>query len=332
MEGIEKMKLGTLKEGGRDGTLVIVDRDLQLFCKVTDIAATLQQALDNWKVIAPMLEQQYHELNSGHIKGAPVNFKQFAAPLSRAYQWLDGSAYLPHVERVRKARGADMPLSIYEDPLMYQGGSDHMLGPHDPIVGDEAWGIDFEGEVAVVTDDVPLGVSHQWAAMHIKLIALVNDVSLRYLIPPELAKGFGFLHGKPPTAFAPVVITPDELGDAWRNNKVHLRLQTTLNGQRFGDPEAGENMQFDFARLIQHAAKTRPLGAGTIIGSGTVSNSDQARGYSCIAEKRIVEKLETGESKTVFLKSGDRVRMEMIDHQGRSVFGAIEQMVQKCPS
>lgn len=326
------MKLGTLKEGGRDGTLVIVDRDLQRYCKVPDIAATLQQALDDWKTVSSQLEQQYHELNSGRIKGMPVNFKQFAAPLPRAYQWLDGSAYLPHVERVRKARGADMPPSIYEDPLMYQGGSDHMLGPQDPIVGDESWGIDFEGEVAVIVDDVPLGISHQQAATHIRLIALVNDVSLRYLIPEELAKGFGFLHGKPPTAFAPVVVTPDELGDHWRANKVHLCLQTTLNGQHFGDPDAGENMQFDFARLIQHAAKTRPLGAGTIIGSGTVSNADQARGYSCIAEKRIVEKLETGESTTVFLKHGDCVNMKMIDHQGRSVFGAIEQVVRKCPS
>lgn len=326
------MKLGTLKEGGRDGTLVIVDRDLQRYCKVSTIAGTLQQALDNWKIVAPKLEQQYHELNSGRIKGEPVNFKQFAAPLPRAYQWLDGSAYLPHVERVRKARGADMPPSLYEDPLMYQGGSDQMLGPHDPITGDEAWGIDFEGEVAVITDDVPPGASHQQAATHIKLLALVNDVSLRNLIPAELAKGFGFLHGKPPTAFAPVVVTPDELGDVWRDNKVHLRLQTILNGQRFGDPDAGENMQFDFAHLIHHAAKTRPLGAGTILGSGTVSNADQGRGYSCIAEKRIVEKLETGEAKTPFLKHGDRVRMEIIDHQGRSVFGAIDQVVQACPN
>lgn len=326
------MKLGTLKQGGRDGTLVIIDRDLQRYCKIPAIAGTLQQALDSWKTVSPELEQQYHELNSGHIKGERVDFKHFAAPLPRAYQWLDGSAYLPHVERVRKARGADMLPSFYEDPLMYQGGSDQMLGPHDLILGDETWGIDFEGEVAVITDDVPPGVSRQQAMTHIKLLALVNDVSLRNLIPAELAKGFGFLHGKPPTAFAPVVVTPDELGNAWRSNKVHLRLQTALNGQRFGDPDTGEDMQFDFAHLIHHAAKTRPLGAGTIVGSGTVSNADQGRGYSCIAEKRIVEKLETGIAKTPFLKHGDRVRMEIIDHQGRSVFGAIDQVVQACPN
>lgn len=322
------MKLGTLKQGGRDGTLVIVDRDLQRYCRVPEIAPTLQAALDRWNEVVLELEERYHELSCGHIQGEVVDFKQFAAPLPRAYQWLDGSAYLPHVERVRKARGAEMPPSFYDDPLMYQGGSDHMLGPTDPIAGDEAWGIDFEGEVAVITDDVPRGVSYPAAAMHIKLVTLVNDISLRHLIPDELAKGFGFLHGKPPTAFAPVVVSIDELGAAWRNNKLHLRLKTTLSDQFFGDPDAGDDMQFDFARLIAHAAATRQLGAGTIIGSGTVSNANLAHGYSCIAEKRIVEKLETGAATTRFLKHGDRVRMEIIDHQGRSVFGCIEQVVQ----
>ena len=322
------MKLASLKQGGRDGTLIVVDRDLTRYTPVPDIAATLQQALENWAELAPELDNRYQALNN-NISSQALIFEKLTAPLPRAYQWLDGSAYLPHVERVRKARGAEVPESFYNDPLMYQGGSDFMLGPRAPIIAaDEAWGIDLEAEVAVITDDVSQGIDASNAGRHIKLIMLVNDVSLRNLIPAELAKGFGFLHGKPPTAFSPVAITPDELGNAWQANKVHLPLVSHLNGELLGNPDAGQNMQFDFARLIQHAATTRPLGAGCIIGSGTVSNEDLARGCSCLAEKRVLEIINNGEASTPFLKHGDRVRIEMFGQDKHSIFGAIDQVVQ----
>jgi len=327
------VKLGSLKQGGRDGTLVVVDRSLSRYAKAPDIADTLQQALDDWSMVAPQLEEIYVALNRGTLSGSPLRSEELAAPLPRAFQWLDGSAYLSHVERVRKARGAVMPPEFLDDPLMYQGGADVLLGAQDDIcVTDVEWGADFEAEVAVVCDDVPQGVSFEQAGNHIKLLMLVNDVSLRNLIPAELAKGFGFLHGKPPTAFSPVAVTPDEFGDAWRDCKVHLPLQVQWNGQRFGNPDAGADMQFSFARLIQHAAKTRPLGAGTIIGSGTVSNADATRGHCCIAERRAVEMSDNGAASTPFLQFDDRVRIEMLDDQGNSVFGAIEQRVQPCRS
>jgi len=323
------MKLATLKRGGRDGTLIVVDRDLTRYTPVPDIATTLQQALESWAELSPELANRYQALNDNSISSQAIIFEKLAAPLPRAYQWLDGSAYLPHVERVRKARGAEVPESFYDDPLMYQGGSDFMLGPRDPIVAaDEAWGIDLEAEVAVITDDVSQGIDAGNAGRHIKLIMLVNDVSLRNLIPAELAKGFGFMHGKPPTAFSPVAVTPDELGNAWQANKVHLPLLSHLNGELLGNPDAGQNMQFDFARLIQHAAATRPLGAGCIIGSGTVSNEDLARGCSCLAEKRVLEIINNGEVSTPFLKHGDQMRIEMFDQDKHSIFGAIDQVVQ----
>jgi len=305
-----KLGLGSLKQGGRDGTLVVVDRALTRYAKAPDIAATLQQALDDWTAIAPQLEEIYAALNRGTLAGHPLHSEQLAAPLPRAYQWLDGSAYLSHVERVRKARGATMPPEFLDDPLMYQGGSDSLLGPCDDIcVADTQWGADFEAEVAVICDDVSQGVSLERAGDHVRLLMLVNDISLRNLIPAELAKGFGFLHGKPPTAFSPVAVTPDELGDAWRDHKLHLSLHVRWNDQRFGDPDAGADMQFSFARLIQHAAKTRSLSAGTIIGSGTVSSADATRGYCCIAERRAVEMSDSGAVRTAFLQFGDRVRI-----------------------
>ncbi len=323
------MKLASLKQGGRDGTLIVVDRELTRYTAVPDIATTLQQALENWAELAPELDERYQALNDNSISSQAIIFEKLAAPLPRAYQWLDGSAYLPHVERVRKARGAEMPASFYDDPLMYQGGSDFMLGPRDPIIAaDEAWGIDLEAEVAIITGDVDQGIDASNAGRHIKLIMLVNDVSLRNLIPNELAKGFGFLHGKPPSAFSPVAITPDELGNAWQGNKIHLPLISHLNDKLLGNPDAGEDMQFDFTRLIQHAAATRPLGSGTIIGSGTVSNADLRRGCSCLAEKRVLEIINDNEASTPFLKHGDRVRIEMFDQDKQSIFGAIDQVVQ----
>ncbi len=327
------MKLASLKQGGRDGTLIIVDRKLQRYIVAPDLATTLQQALENWTQLEPELQIRYQALNNGHIKGEPLDFKLLAAPLPRAYQWLDGSAYLPHVERVRKARGAEIPDSFYHDPLMYQGGSDILVGPRDPIIAaDEAWGIDLEAEIAVITDDVPQGINAEEASGHIKLLMLVNDISLRNLIPAELTKGFGFLHGKPPTAFSPVAVTVDELGDAWRDYKLHLPLHSQVNDELLGDPNAGAEMQFSFAQLIEHAAKTRPLSAGSIIGSGTVSNADTEHGCSCLAERRMLEILDSGEAKTSFLKHHDRVRIEMFDEQRHSIFGAIDQVVQICPA
>ena len=323
------MKLASLKRGGRDGTLVVVSRDLKRCVAVPEVAATLQSALDRWPRTEPALREIAARLQEGGVANSgPFDPALAAAPLPRAYQWLDGSAYLYHAELVRRARKAEMPASLYSDPLMYQGGSDSFIGPTDDILaGDEASGIDFESEVAVVLDDVPMGVSAAQAGAHIKLVMLVNDVSLRNLIPAELAKGFGFLHGKPATAFSPVAVTPDELGAAWDGRTVHLPLRSHVNGSLFGEPNAGRDMNFDFPALIAHAAKTRELEAGTILGSGTVSNRAPGVGSSCIAERRMIETIETGAPVTPFLKFGARVRIEMLDDQGRSVFGAIDQRV-----
>jgi fumarylacetoacetate (FAA) hydrolase len=322
------MKLASLKRG-RDGQLVVVSRDLKTCAPAGDIAPTLQSALDSWNETAPRLAELYERLNRGTANGAqPFDPKVCMAPLPRAYQWADGSAYVTHVELVRKARGADMPPSFWSDPLMYQGGSDSFIGPTDPILAaDEAWGIDFEGEVAVVTDDVAMGATPESAASRIRLLMLVNDVSLRNLIPAELAKNFGFFQSKPATAFSPVAVTPDELGPAWDGGKVHLPLVVHLNGKQFGAPDAGEDMTFSFPRLIAHAAKTRFLAAGSIIGSGTVSNSGSKLGSCCIAEQRSLETIESGQPKTGFMKFGDQVRIEMFDAGGHSIFGAIDQTV-----
>lgn len=328
------MKLGSLKEGGRDGTLIVVSRDLAKGVKAGGIAPTLQAALDDWSRTAPRLNALSEALNAGRAKDSfALDFAELAAPLPRAYEFVDGSAYLPHVERVRRARGAEVPESFYTDPLMYQATSAGFYGPRDPILAaSEDWGIDLEAEVVVVTDDVPMGVTAKAAESHIQLVGLVNDVSLRNLIPPELAKGFGFLQSKPRSALSPVLATPDELGDAWRNVKLHLAMRTWINGQWFGEAEAGVDMQFNFAELIAHAAKTRPLAAGTIVGSGTIANQDTAKGASCLAEQRTVETLRDGKPSTPFLKFGDRVKIDVTDAQGASVFGAIEQTVTRYES
>ncbi|HTW32970.1 MAG TPA: fumarylacetoacetate hydrolase family protein [Rhizomicrobium sp.] len=322
------MKLASLRHG-RDGMLVAVARDLKTYVAVPHIALTFQRAIDDWAHTAPRLMRVYDLLNENSADGAkPFDPKECMAPLPRAYQWADGSAYVTHVELVRKARGVEMPPSFWTDPLMYQGGSDAFIGACDPIpVHDEAWGIDFEAEVAVITDDVPMGADAHTAQKHIKLLMLVNDVSLRNLIPAELAKNFGFFQSKPASAFSPVAVTPDELDEAWKDGKVHLPLTVDLNGARFGAPNAGEDMTFSFLQLIAHAAKTRSLGAGSIVGSGTVSNKDHSRGSCCIAERRTLEQLESGAPKTPFMKFGDRVRIEMLDWDGKSIFGAIDQEV-----
>jgi fumarylacetoacetate (FAA) hydrolase len=322
------VKLASLKRGGRDGTLAVVSRDLTRCAAVPEIAPTLQRALETWSKAEPALRAIAAQLEEGKLEPESFDPRLCAAPLPRAYQWLDGSAYLYHVELVRKARKAEMPPSFYSDPLMYQGGSDSFIGPTDDIlVAEESAGIDFESEVAVVVDDVPMGISAEAAAGHIKLVMLVNDVSLRNLIPTELAKGFGFVRSKPATAFSPVAVTPDELGSAWDGRKLSLPLESSLNGKLFGAPNAGRDMNFDFPALIAHAARTRELEAGTIIGSGTVSNRDPAAGSACLAERRMIETIEAGAPKTQFLKFGDRVRIEMKDPQGRSIFGAIDQKV-----
>ncbi len=337
------MKLATLKNGTRDGQLAVVSRDLTRAIVVGNGVPTMQAALDEWQRVAPQLSELAVALDAGGAgmrHAIPFDPRQAHAPLPRAYQWVDGSAYVNHVELVRKARGAAMPPEFWTDPLMYQGGSDTLLGPQDDIeFPDESWGIDFEAEVAVVIGDVPAGVTVAAAAAHIRLLMLVNDVSLRNLIPAELGKGFGFLQSKPSSSFAPVAVTPDELGDAWHDGKVHLPLVTHLNGALFGKPNAGVDMTFDFARLIAHAAKTRDLEAGTIVGSGTVSNKENdgpgrpaaagGVGYSCIAEQRTVETILAGKPSTPFLRFGDRVRIEMLDASGHSIFGAIDQLVRR---
>jgi fumarylacetoacetate (FAA) hydrolase len=323
------MKLGSLKEGGRDGTLVVVSRDLKQAVKATGVAATLQAALDDWSNVAPRLNALSDELNAGKAAGAfALDMASLAAPLPRAYEFVDGSAYLPHVERVRRARGAEVPESFYVDPLMYQATSAGFLGARDPVVvPSEEYGIDLEAEVVVVTDDVPMAVSVEQAVGHIQLIGLVNDVSLRNLIPGELAKGFGFLQSKPRSALSPVFVTPDELGDAWQDEKLHLPMRTWLNGEWFGEAECGVDMQFNFAQLVAHAAKTRPLTAGTIVGSGTIANQDTSKGASCLAEQRTVETLRDGNATTPFLKFGDSLRIEVTDKHGASIFGSIEQRI-----
>ena len=325
------MKLGSLKEGGRDGTLIVVSRDLTRAVRADGIAPTLQRALEDWSNAAPRLNALSEALNAGAAEGAfDLDLQALAAPLPRAYEFVDGSAYLPHVERVRRARGAEVPESFYVDPLMYQAVSAGFYGPRDPVrVPSEDYGIDLEAEVVIVTDDVPMAATPAQAAEHIQLVGLVNDVSLRNLIPNELAKGFGFLQSKPRSALSPVFLTPDELGDAWRDNKVHLPLVTHINGAWFGAPEAGVDMQFDFAQLVAHAAKTRPLSAGTIVGSGTVANEDTSLGASCFAEKRTVETLETGKPVTPFMSFGDVVRIEMRARDGADIFGAIEQRIER---
>ena len=324
------MKLASLKHG-RDGALVVVSRDLSRCVAVPHVAMTLQHALDHWAETEPRLAQVYDLLNEGKAEGEKLfDPSECASPLPRAYQWADGSAYVTHVELVRKARGAEMPPSFWTDPLMYQGGSDSFIGPRDPIVAsDEAWGIDFEGEVAIVTDDVPMGCAPSDADKHIKLLMLVNDVSLRNLIPGELAKNFGFFQSKPASAFSPVAVTPDELGTAWNGAKVHLPLTVTYNGGGFGHPDAGEDMTFSFAQLIAHAAKTRALCAGSIVGSGTVSNKSGNVGSACLAEKRTLETIQSGKPTTPFMKFGDSIRIEMFDASGKSIFGAIDQKVQR---
>jgi fumarylacetoacetate (FAA) hydrolase len=329
------VKLATLKRGGRDGRLVVVSRDLTHCQLVPGIATTLQAALDDWATIEPKLAERAAALerNFDHADVMPFDPVQCAAPLPRAYHWVDGSAYVNHVELVRKARGADMPASFWTDPLVYQGGSDDLLGARDDApFGDAAWGIDLEAEVAVITDEVPMATRAETAGGHIKLVTLVNDWSLRGLIPGELAKGFGFYQSKPSTAFAPVAVTPDELGEAWRDSKVHLPLVSRINDQDFGRPDAGTDMTFSFAQLIAHVTKTRRLGAGTIIGSGTVSNYDRSRGSSCLAERRTLEQLEHGAPRTPFLQFGDRVTIEMFDARGGSIFGALDNRVVRAGS
>ena len=323
------MKLATLKDGTRDGQLAVVSRDLKTIHIADGIAPTLQRALDDWNFIAPQLEELYERLNAGKAhRSFDFDPKRCMAPLPRAFQWVDGSAYVNHVELVRKARNADMPESFWHDPLMYQGGSDDFIGPTDDIVlASEEWGIDFEGEVAVVTDDVPMGATPAQAASHIKLLMLVNDVSLRNLIPAELEKGFGFVQSKPASGFSPVAVTPDELGNAWQDGKVHLPLRATWNGVLVGQPNAGVDMVFSFPQLIAHLAKTRNARAGSIIGSGTVSNKDSGKGYTCIAEKRCLETIASSEAKTPFMKFGDTIRIEMLDTNGKSIFGAINQQL-----
>lgn len=323
------MKLASLKRGGRDGSLVLVSRDLARCVDVPEIAPTLQHALDHWNEAEPALRTAARALEENRApRVRPFDPQECSSPLPRAYHWADGSAYVNHVELVRKARGAEMPSSFWTDPLVYQGGSDDFLGPRDdaPFVSEDH-GIDLEAELAVITDDVAMGTSVTDAGTHVKLVLLVNDWSLRNLIPAELAKGFGFYQSKPATAFSPVAVTPDELGTAWRQGRVHRPLSSWINGEPFGAPDAGVDMTFGFPELIAHATKTRRLGAGAIVGSGTVSNYDRSRGSSCLAERRMLEQLEHGAPRTPFLKFGDRVRIEMLDEGGRSIFGAIDQKV-----
>ena len=325
------MKLGTLKEGGRDGTLIVVSQDLSKAVRVPDIAVTLQAVLDDWDSASPALNEVAASLAAGSVGGEfAFDPSTATSPLPRAYHWVDASAYVNHVELVRKARGAEMPDSFWHDPLVYQGGSDDFLGPREDIqVPSEEFGIDMEAETAVITGDVPMGTSSEDAGRHIRLLMILNDVSLRNLIPAELAKGFGFYQSKPSTAFAPVAVTPDELGDAYSDGTFNLPLITHLNGEIFGQPDCGTDMTFSFNQLIAHVTKTRRLGAGAIIGSGTISNYDRSKGSSCIAEKRMLETIEDGKPSTPFMSFGDTVRIEMLDSDGNSFFGAIEQKVVK---
>ena len=325
------MKLATINNQTRDGQLVVVNKAGSHAVKVPQIAMTMQAALDDWNNIAPQLNTVYQHLNDGGVNdGFEIDFDQLLAPFPRAFQFLDGSAYLAHVERVRRARGADMPPSFLEDPLMYQAVSDGFLAHNQDVeVVSEAYGIDFEAEAAVITSDVPMDVSAEDAGQYIQLICILNDVSLRNLIPAELAKGFGFMQSKPRTALSPFFVTPDELGDAWRDNKIHLPMRTWLNGEWFGEPNCGVDMQFDFAQLVAHAAKTRPLAAGAIIGSGTIANQDMAKGSTCLAEKRVLEVIADGKPTTPFMQFGDDVKIEITDAENNNVFGTIHQKVVK---
>lgn len=323
------MKLASINQG-RDGELIVVDNQMQRYVSATEIAPTLQAALDNWDNCKEPLAALYLQLENGEIDSQAFNSEICASPLPRAFQWADGSAYVNHVELVRKARNAEMPSSFWTDPLMYQGGSDSFLGPREDIaVADEAWGIDFEAEVAVIVGDVPMGISSSEATKYIQLVMLVNDVSLRNLIPGELGKGFGFFHAKPSSAFSPVAVTPDVLGSAWDGAKLHLPLRAILNGDLVGEPNAGVDMTFDFGQLIAHAAKTRPLCAGTIVGSGTVSNLDRSKGSCCLAEVRMLETIANGSATTEFMSFGDRIQIDMLDDNGQSIFGEIDQKVTK---
>ncbi|MEO7887192.1 MAG: fumarylacetoacetate hydrolase family protein [Polaromonas sp.] len=323
------MKLATYKDSSRDGQLVVVSRDLSTAHYATGIASKLQQVLDDWNFMSPQLQDLYEALNQGKARHAfPFEPSRCMAPLPRAYQWADGSAYINHVELVRKARNAEVPESFYTDPLMYQGGSDDFIGPcDDVVVASEDFGIDFEAEIAVVTADVPMGATPEQALEGVRLVMLANDVSLRNLIPDELAKGFGFFQSKPATAFSPVAVTLDEVGDAWDKGRLHMTLQSTWNGRKVGMCEAGPEMTFNFGQLIAHICKTRNVRAGSIVGSGTVSNKDWSHGYSCIAEKRAIETIEDGKPKTEFMKFGDTIRIEAKGKDGLSVFGAIDQKI-----
>jgi fumarylacetoacetate (FAA) hydrolase len=323
------MKLATLKDGTRDGQLIVVSRDLRTAAIADEIVSTLQRALDDWTFYAPQLMDVYEALNAGRARNTfQFDPKACMAPLPRAFQWADGSAYVNHVELVRRARNAEMPPEFWTDPLMYQGGSDDFIGPTDDIVcATESYGIDFEAEVAVITSDVHMAAMPDEALRSVRLLMLVNDVSLRNLIPAELAKGFGFFQSKPATAFTPVAVTPDELGDAWRDGRVHRPMIVHWNGKKVGQPDCGTDMVFHFGQLIAHAAKTRNLRAGSIVGSGTISNKDAKRGYCCIAEKRCLETIEHGAPQTDFMKFGDSVKIEMFDESGKSIFGAIDQAI-----
>ena len=322
------MKLATRHDGTRDGSLVVVKKDLSAWTPAAHVAPTLQAALDAWDTLSPKLLALAASLEAGQVPSEPFDATKLMAPLPRAYEWVDGSAYLNHVLLVRKARKAEPPATLKTDPLVYQGGASQMLGPTEDIVAfDERFGIDFESEVAVVLGDTPMGTTAAEAGKYVRLLMLVNDVTLRNLIPDELAKGFGFFQGKPATGFSPVAVTPDEVGPAWKDGRVHLTLQTWLNGVLVGDTHAGPEMHFSFFDLVQHIAKTRRFTAGTILGSGTVSNEDRARGISCLAETRMIETIDTGAPKTPFMKHGDRVEIEMKGLDGRTVFGRIDQHV-----
>jgi fumarylacetoacetate (FAA) hydrolase len=322
------MKLATLRDGSRDGRLLVVSRDGTRQVPAEGIARNLQAALDDWEQLAPRLEALSEKLNAGEVKGEPVDVTKLAAPLPRAYEWVDGSAYLNHVRLVRKARGAEPPPTLETDPLVYQGGTSGLLGPTDEIpLVDPAWGCDFESELAVVLGDTPQGTKREDAGRYVRLLMSVNDVSLRNLIPPELAKGFGFFQSKPASAFGPFAVTPDELGDAWKEGRVHLKVKTWLNGEVVGDTDAGPEMHFSFFDLIQHLTRTRSFTAGVIVGSGTVSNEERARGISCLAERRMIEIIEQGGAKTPFLQHGDTVKIDVPGPDGVSVFGTIEQKV-----
>jgi fumarylacetoacetate (FAA) hydrolase len=322
------MKLATLRDGSRDGQLAVVRRDNRLLARASGIAATLQAALDDWARAEPALRSLAGRLERDEIAGEPVEARRLHAPLPRAFEWVDGSAYLNHVRLVRKARGAEPPPTLETDPLVYQGGSGVLCGPTDDIpLPDPAWGLDFEAEVSVVLGDTPRGTRAAAAAPYVRLLMLANDVTFRNLVPGELAKGFGFFQSKPATAFSPFALTPDEIGSAWRDGRVHLRLRSIYNGELIGDPEAGPEMHFSFYDLVEHLAKTRAFAAGTILGSGTVSNADRARGVSCLAERRMVETIETGKPATPFMKVGDTIDIEMLDAEGRDLFGRISQRV-----